>query len=62
MPDTSSRPHSLTEQEIRLVTLALNARGWTVTDTRMDGTDVVLLARRRFSGEPFTQAELEDQR
>lgn len=62
MAPTDPTPPDATEQEMRLITLALNARGWIVTDLRRDGQTVHLYARRDFPHADLTIADVDRER
>lgn len=58
MPDDA--PLTFDEQELRFARICLQARGWTITDTRMTDGELILIATRHRTPQTLTTALARD--
>lgn len=53
-------PLTLEEQELQMVAVVLQARGWLIAEQRKDGDTVTIIARRTFGFETLPKPRLKD--
>lgn len=58
--DAPPTANSFAEQELRMVRLVLNARGWTCTEARASGDTLTIIAHRTFPANILTVADLKN--
>jgi hypothetical protein len=51
-------PSTFAQQELHYAVVALQARGWVVSDAREDGQTLTLIARRTIPGNPIDLSQL----
>lgn len=61
-PASQPAPLTFAEQELKLVTIVLQARGWIVTDAREDAGGLTIIARKPIQHLPITEVTVRDNR
>ncbi len=57
-PTDQPAPITVAEQELRMVTIVLQARGWLITDSRQDPSGLTIIARKLATAQPLTMEDL----
>lgn len=53
-PPIQPAPISFQEQELRMVRIVLQARGWEILDARGDDSELNIIARKKIPGKQLT--------
>lgn len=61
-PAQPAAPLTFSEQELKLVTIVLQARGWIVSDAREDAGGLTIIARKIIQHVPITEVTVRDNR